>query len=120
MNSNNSSPLLTVKIIFEGKLEPSSKTLVFVSIIDVTRADAPSRAVLQHVIENIDKMPNQEIKLYGRIPDKESSYAVRVHVDVDGDGKVSVGDYITMESYPVLTYGYPNYVSVRVKKVEKR
>ena len=39
-------------------------------------------------------------------------------VDVDGDGKVSVGDYISMQSYPVLTFGYPREVTIEVKKVE--
>ena len=43
---------------------------------------------------------------------------LEVHVDVDNDGKISVGDYINMESYPVLTYGNPNYISVKVKNVK--
>ena len=38
--------------------------------------------------------------------------------DVDGDGQVSRGDYITMESYPVLTHGYPHVVIVRLRKVK--
>jgi hypothetical protein len=28
-------------------------------------------------------------------------YTIWVHVDVDADGQVSIGDYITMESFPV-------------------
>jgi hypothetical protein len=43
---------------------------------------------------------------------------VRVHVDLDKDGEVSVGDYISMESHPVLTYGHPDHVEVAVQKVE--
>jgi hypothetical protein len=31
---------------------------------------------------------------------------------------VSRGDYISMESYPVLTFGYPKQVSVRVREVK--
>ncbi len=33
-----------------------------------------------------------------RVPD---SSAIWVHVDVDGDGRVSVGDFVTMASFPV-------------------
>ncbi|HYH09563.1 MAG TPA: hypothetical protein VEK11_21120 [Thermoanaerobaculia bacterium] len=39
---------------------------------------------------------------------------VFVHVDCDGDGEISKGDYITMQSYPVGTAGA---VRVEVKKV---
>ena len=43
---------------------------------------------------------------------------IRVHIDVDRDGRVSRGDYITMESYPVLTWGHPDRVTVRVREVK--
>jgi hypothetical protein len=55
--------------------------------------------------------------LQGRVPDMRARYQVRVHVDVDKDGKVSRGDYITTESYPVLTFGHPSRVRVRVRPV---
>jgi uncharacterized lipoprotein YbaY len=41
---------------------------------------------------------------------------VWVHVDVDQDGRVSKGDFITMQSYPVPTGEHPS-VTVTVKKV---
>lgn len=37
-------------------------------------------------------------------------------IDVDGDGRVSKGDYVTMQSYPVPTGSAP-YVTVAVRPV---
>jgi uncharacterized lipoprotein YbaY len=41
---------------------------------------------------------------------------VWVHVDVDGDGKVSAGDYVTTRSYPVLP-GASTAINVEVQRV---
>ena len=45
-----------------------------------------------------------------------SGCTIWVHVDVDGDGRVSEGDFITMASYPVPAGG-DAHVSVEVRKV---
>ena len=111
-------PLLTVQINFEETLELLSNATIYITIFDVTMADAPSKMILQRVIRNIDYNSNLQFRIYGQIPNKKARYSVRVHVDVDGDGKVSTGDFISMESYPILTYDYPNYVSVKVKLVK--
>jgi uncharacterized protein YuzE len=37
----------------------------------------------------------------------QDDYAIRVHIDLDRDGKISGVDYINMQSYPVLTRGHP-------------
>ncbi len=50
--------------------------------------------------------------------DEHASYNVRALIDVDGDGKPSRGDLVTVQSYPVLTYGYPTEVSVQVRRVD--
>ena len=116
-------PLLTVQVLFEEKLESVSDATIYISILDVTMADAPSKVILQQVVKDIDYKANnnksyQEFRIYGQIPNNKASTPLEVHVDVDNDGKISVGDYINMESYPVLTYGNPNYISVKVKNVK--
>ena len=55
--------------------------------------------------------------LYPENYDPTARYIVSVHIDVNGNGVLDVGDLINMESYPVLTHGYPNKVSVRVKQI---
>ena len=66
--------------------------------------------------------PYLESELWERddIVDLRRSYSIRVHIDVDNNGKINSGDFITMESYPVITYGYPkDNISVHVRKVSK-
>jgi hypothetical protein len=50
--------------------------------------------------------------------DEGAGYSVRVHVDLDGDRRVSRGDFISTESHPVLTLGRPDRVTVRVREVK--
>ena len=98
-----------------------SNAKAYVQLLDVGAADASSRVIAEQVLTDISQKASsgQSIPfvLYGAIPDERGSYTISVHVDVDGDGKISRGDYITMQSYPVLTFGYPDRVSVEVKKV---
>jgi hypothetical protein len=42
---------------------------------------------------------------------------VRVHIDVDGDGQISPGDYISMQSYPVALLANAPPVQVHVHRV---
>ena len=48
-----------------------------------------------------------------RVPDIGTVWA---HVDVDGDGSVSIGDFITMQSYPIPAEG-EGPLTVRVRPV---
>lgn len=47
------------------------------------------------------------------VPDGTTMWA---HIDVDGDGRVSKGDFVTVESYPI-TSALTQSLSVRVKRV---
>jgi len=116
-----STPLLCGEVIFEGTRSFTGAT-VYVRLEDVSRLDAPSMVIAEQVIRSVvhqaGSQQGLEFSLYGQIPDEQASYTVRVHVDVDGDGRVSHGDFLSMESYPVLTHGYPNRVKVRVREVK--
>ena len=59
-----------------------------------------------------------EFEIQGEITDERNLYVVSVHVDVDGDGKISRGDYITTGLYPVLTRENPDHVVVDVNEVK--
>jgi uncharacterized lipoprotein YbaY len=118
---SNNEPQIQGQILFEETQSFCGAT-VYVRLEDVSQADAPSRVAGEQVIHNVSRPPGRPrllpINLRSEMPKERSSYVVRVHVDVDGDGQVSRGDYITMESYPVLTFGHPNWVTVRVHEVE--
>jgi uncharacterized lipoprotein YbaY len=115
-------PLVTGKILVGEDAQPFTGATVYVRLEDVSYADAPSRVIAEQVIHNVsyeaDAGHEPEFALHGDIPDERGSYAVRVHVDLHGEGRVQRGDYVSTESYPVLTFGQPKEVSVRVREVK--
>jgi hypothetical protein len=112
------------EIVFNPKPDPSEygRMVVHIYLEDVSHADAAARVITSLTIDHIP----QEARAKARVPfvigsatpDSKARYSLRVHVDVDGDGKVSRGDYISKSNYPVLTRGSPGQVEVRVEVVE--
>jgi uncharacterized lipoprotein YbaY len=93
-----------------------------VRLLDVTRADAPSRTVAELTVPDVSHSGSPAgipFVLPAEGVDPSAHYIVHVHidVDVDGDQRVSAGDLITTESHPVLTFGHPSRLTVRVRAV---
>lgn len=91
-------------IAFAHLRKPLNAVSVYVRLEDVGRADAAAVPVAQQVMHGVGIADEAsrlrfEIPAAGRRPNGE--YGVRVHVDVDGDGEVSVGDYTSTQSYRV-------------------
>jgi hypothetical protein len=81
-----------VEIRAAGGGEPPAGVAVIVQVLDAT-------------LQDVDAVVLSERRtVWGNGPidiDVQSAEAtLSVHVDVDGDGKVSEGDFITMQSYP--------------------
>ncbi len=112
--------LVSVEITFEDA-ESFSGATVYVRLEDVSRADMPAQVVAEQVLRDVSLRPDRPAKLMinlrGKAVDEQARFAVRVHADLDGDGQISRGDYISMESYPVLTFGNPHEAIVRVHRV---
>ncbi len=100
---------------------PSDGATLFISLRDTSYADAPAEAVAGEVLPDVsyDSRARNRLPftLRGRIPDETADYTVAVHVDLDGDGEVGQGDFVNGQSYPALTHGHPDFVSVLVKQV---
>jgi uncharacterized lipoprotein YbaY len=118
---NEGEPLVTGHILFGEDAQPFTDATVYVRLEDVSRVDASSRVVSERVIPNVSYGGGtgqaSEFALYGDISDEKGMYAVRVHVDLHGEGTVQRGDYVSTESYPVRTFERPNQVAVRVREV---
>ncbi len=115
-------PLVHGEIVFEPTPSNLSGAKIYVRLEDTSLADAPSRVVSERVLTDLSARLTEKdsipFVLYGQQPDPRASYSVSVHVDVRGRGKVSPGDYINTESCPVLTFGYPDRVTLRVRQVK--
>jgi uncharacterized lipoprotein YbaY len=113
--------LVNGEIVFGEGDKAFSEATAYVWLEEASRADAPSHVVAEQTIRHVAYQPGQPgrlaFDLHGPAADEHIRYVVRAHLDVDSDGEVSRGDYISMESYPVLTFGYPRHVTVRLRKV---
>jgi uncharacterized lipoprotein YbaY len=116
-------------IIFDNNVKSFSGATIYIRLNDVTMQDAPSKLILQQVIKDVNyddgnhgssHQKKFKFELFGNIVvDFRLRYAVSVHIDLDNDGKIGLGDLINMESYPVITHGYPKYnISVHVREVK--
>jgi uncharacterized lipoprotein YbaY len=107
-----------VSIQFDAGLPSSAAgTQLYVRLLDVTTADVPARVVSENVSHLVAGSP-MSFELPAPGIDERGRYVVSCHADLDGDGVVSQGDYITMQSYPVLTLGYPDRAEILLKRVE--
>jgi uncharacterized lipoprotein YbaY len=114
-------------LILQGQIELPHQITAFrparvvIELEDISRADAPSQIAARLHLETGTLRSGDTIPFAIEIPagalDEQSLYSVRVHIDVNGSGIVDPGDYITMQSYPVLTRGYGNKVRVAVRQV---
>ena len=118
----NTVPLVKGKITFEAVAPPFTGATMYVRLERITAADIASEAVADYVQRDVAFDPKTSSDLLfaiaGNPPDPRASYAVRVHIDIDGDGEVSQGDFISMQSYPVITFGHPREVSILVRQVK--
>lgn len=94
---------------------------VLVELEDISRADAPSQVVVCLQVVPGELRGGDLIPFALEVPvgalNERHLYSVRVHVDVSGSGEVERGDYITTQSYPVLTRGHGDDVRVAVRRV---
>jgi uncharacterized lipoprotein YbaY len=98
-----------------GEPLPAGSPLT-VEVRNTSLADAP--AIMLHRLRTVVPPATRTTALPVRlelasVPDGTT---VWVHVDTDGDGRVSEGDLITVESYPVRS-APTQTLTVRVKKV---
>lgn len=95
-----------------------------VRLDDVTRADARAETVARMESDPVSAETGEECRVTFAIDvddadiDPRARYVVAAHADLDADGQVGRGDYVTMQSYPVLTRGYPSTANLQLCEVE--
>jgi uncharacterized lipoprotein YbaY len=107
-------------IEFRDVREPTRNVTVHVRVQDTSRADASASTVTEQVLRGVHifpGMPPVRFSVHGIPQNSRARYAVRVHADVDGNGIVSPGDYVSTQSYPVPTGVSPQIVTIAVRRV---
>lgn len=120
-SANNASSKVTGRVAFGSDARFFSGATVRVRLEDVSRADASARTLAEQVIRDVSYTPggasDVPFVLHVERLSERRAYSVRVHVDLDGDGDIKRGDYVSTESYPV-TGGHAHDLTVRVRRVE--
>lgn len=108
--------IVTVEIRASSEARPPAKAPVIVQVQDTSLADAPARVLGEHrgSVASSDGAALATIDV--DVATTAERMTVWAHVDVDQDGRVSKGDFITMQSYPVPSGSHPS-LTVTVKKV---
>jgi hypothetical protein len=104
-----------VEVVTEGAERPPEGSPVVVQVLDTTYADAPARVLAKATapVQAGGDGTLQTLDIEARL-EGTGDYRVRAHVDVDRDGAVSPGDYVSTAAYPALG---DEPVRVVVKKV---
>lgn len=105
-----------VDVSVEGEERPPTGTPLTVQVRDVTYEDASAEAVATSETHVAGELGSWIGTVELEVASPPGRATVWVHADVDGDGRVSKGDYITMESFP-LPSGDEVRVPVRLRKV---
>ncbi|HEX6044354.1 MAG TPA: YbaY family lipoprotein [Pyrinomonadaceae bacterium] len=117
----NDKPFVRGRILFDKDVAPFTGATVYVRLENVSRADAAAEVAAEQVLRGVSHRGGEEealpFELRVESVDERAQYSVRVHVDVDGDGELSPGDYVSPASHPVLTYGQPNHAEVRLERI---
>jgi uncharacterized lipoprotein YbaY len=112
--------LVTGEIVFDSEAA-FSDAVVRVMLEDVSLAGAPATVIAEQVIRNVDSRGGRiPFSLEGTLPadnDDRARYSVRAHVSLHGGEDFKKGDFISTQSYPVLTHGHPKRVTVHVKRI---
>lgn len=116
--------LLTGEIVI-GNINRSFKNAsIHIYLEDVSLLDREAKVVVEKTIQSVScengtkkqlqfVIHQEKIKI-----DQRANYSIRVHIDLQNNKIINKGDYLTMQNYPVLTFGSPNSIIVHVKEVK--
>lgn len=112
--------LVTGTILFDSDIKPRSGTTVYVRLEDITRVDAPAIVIAEQVLHGVrvgNDVRQLDFAIHGDELEPYAHYAVRVHVDIDNDGKVGVGDYVSTASHSVTLDNFCKAITIPVHLV---
>lgn len=106
---------IVVEVTVTGDERPPEDAVVRVEVRDTSVADAPAvtlGSARGRVRGHGTWLETVEVEV-DELPDGCTAFA---HVDVDEDGRVSSGDYLTTQSYPIPRESEP-WLTVEVRPI---
>jgi uncharacterized lipoprotein YbaY len=91
---------INVNVLVQGS-PPKAASPVRVQLRDTSLVDAPSIVIAELRTTIKDNLASPLASVQFDIASVPRGTTVWAHVDMDDDGKVSAGDYITTRSFPV-------------------
>jgi uncharacterized lipoprotein YbaY len=93
--------------------------LTLIEVRDVSLLDAPSVVIAEERLEDVALEPGGAIPFSLDTPEVEASQSLslRVHISLDGSGRVQSGDLLTTMHYPVPDRGTPPPMLIRVQVI---
>jgi len=93
---------------------------IYVRLLETSYADAPAQVIASQQLHavSVEGGSSHPFRLALVRVDPKGHYTVDAHVDMDLDGHIGRGDYISMVSHPVLTFGWPDRIAVEVRRVD--
>ncbi len=120
----NPAPLVTGRIVIPAAVPPFRGATAYLSLEDVSYADAPATVLAEAAIPDVRHQPTARageatVLAFTLRPapgaaaiDPGNDYAVRAWIDLDGDGRIGPGDPASDQRYPVLTRGFGRTVTI--------
>lgn len=106
-------------VIFDGAVESFSNATIYLKVEDVSLQDVSSIVVAEDTISSVSQNADdiQSVQYLINFPQLEErmSYSLSVHVDVDGNGRLSNGDYYSTWHNPVPTEPGAHELDVHVE-----
>lgn len=92
---------LRLDVLVQGADRPPVGCRIHVQILDTDLQDAPATVLAEAQGTVGGGMSEPLASLAISVRDRGRRPTAWVHVDVDGDGRVSRGDYLTTQSFPL-------------------
>lgn len=110
------------EIYLTQDLDSFTNAIATVSLEEVSRIDAPSTTIATQVILHVQHQRGMEQRVpfileVGAI-DPRLRYSMRAHISLQGSEQIHVGDYVTVQSYPVQIAGDSQPISIAVRRVQ--
>lgn len=113
--------VISGEILLPSSDRSAESAEIVIQVEDVSRVDAPSTVIGEQRQRGISLVPGRALEFAVEIPaslvNDRHDYSVRAHIDMSGSGDVEVGDFVSTQSYPVLTRGHGTKVRIRVSRV---